>query len=283
MTKVLELFGVSTKQNRADWSQVVSAQQCPFTKKPCFKVRKSTPDIAIGTCTVDYGRDPSPVVICPNRLLEGSKVFVDCLHLLSRHEPGNDLHIVPEVSIPGGSVDYFLTSARRGRVVDFVGIEFQTLDTTGTVWPERQRFLHSIGMDVANADRESESRFGMNWKMTAKTILVQLHHKIGTFEHVNRTLVLVMQDCLLQYMQREFQFGHLESPARNGDSMHFHAYSVERRDNCFEIALASRISTDIDGLATALGLQAEASVEFEVIARALEAKMSEDTRLQIAP
>lgn len=41
MTKVLELFGVSTKQNRADWSQVVSAQQCPFTKKPCFKVRKS--------------------------------------------------------------------------------------------------------------------------------------------------------------------------------------------------------------------------------------------------
>ena len=49
------------------------------------------------------------------------------------HEPGNELHTVPEVSVPGGSVDYFLASVRDGKVKDFVGIELQTLDTTGTV------------------------------------------------------------------------------------------------------------------------------------------------------
>ncbi len=281
MTKVLELFGLSTKESREDWHRVVDEQGCPFTGKPCFKVRKSEPSVAIGTCIVNYGKSPSPIVICPNRMLERNKAFLDCLHLLSRHEPGNDLHIVPEVSIPGGSVDYVLTSVRRGKVKDFVGIEFQTLDTTGTVWPERQRFLHTVGLPVVEDDRISTKPFGMNWKMTAKTILVQLHHKVGTFEHVNRRLVLVMQDCLLQYMQREFKFGHLDNPARNGDSMHFHAYSIESSNTSLLLSLTDRISTDKDGLTSALGLKAKANVEFEAIARTLESKISRSTRLQI--
>lgn len=76
-----------------------------------------------------------------------------------------------------------MASVRDGKVRDFVGIELQTLDTTGTVWPERQRFLVSKGIKaVARADVQNTKGFGMNWKMTAKTILVQLHHKIQTFE-----------------------------------------------------------------------------------------------------
>jgi hypothetical protein len=60
---------------------------------------------------------------------------------LTVHEPGNELHIVGEINIPGGSVDYFFVSAKERKVMDFVGIEFQTLDTTGTVWPERSASL----------------------------------------------------------------------------------------------------------------------------------------------
>jgi hypothetical protein len=32
--------------------------------------------------------------------------------------------------------------------------------------------------------------FGMNWKMTAKTTLIQMHHKIKTFEHFNKNTFL---------------------------------------------------------------------------------------------
>ena len=106
------------------------------------------------------------------------------MHLLTLHEPGNELHIVPELSIPGGSIDYFLVSAKKGSVKDFVGIELQTLDTTGTVWPERQRFLKAQGMRVQKRDTDSPKPFGMNWKMTAKTTMIQLHHKVETFEHL---------------------------------------------------------------------------------------------------
>src|SRR5206468_9115463 len=130
----------------------------------CLKNRKSSPDVLIGTCTVSHGRDNLPVIICPHRLLERRQIFVDALHLLTLHEPGNELHIVPEISLPGGSVDYFVVSVSRGKVRDFVGIELQTVDTTGTVWPERQRFLDSVGIKVPKEDVECADSFGMNWK-----------------------------------------------------------------------------------------------------------------------
>jgi Restriction endonuclease NotI len=148
--KVIELFGHSTKKiQHRSWEQIIAESVCPVTQTKCFKVRKSQPDIAIGTCSVCYGVDKKGVIICPNRLLERHQVFMDCLPLLSLHEPGNEFHVVSEVSIPGGSIDYLLVSVRQGKVKDLVAVEFQTLDTTGTLWPERQRFLSEKGLVVA--------------------------------------------------------------------------------------------------------------------------------------
>jgi hypothetical protein len=218
------------------------------------------------------------VLICPTRLIDRRQIFIDCLHLLMTHEPGNELHIVSEVTVPGGSVDYFLVSVRQGKVRDFVGIELQTLDTTGTVWPERQRLLRELGVPHQDDAENSPKTFGMNWKMTAKTILVQMHHKVQTFEHINKKLVLIMQDKLLNYMTGEFNFVHLSNPPSVGDSMHFHAYRMVRQsDNSYRLLLESRLSTDAEGIARCLGLQAEARVELEVIIRSLEAKISPKT------
>ena len=116
----------------------------------------------------------------------------------------------------------------------------------------------------------------MNWKMTAKTILVQLHHKIETFEHLSRHIVLVVHDCLLEYMRENFSFGHLNQ-ARSEDSMHFHSYSLCFDDGEYQLHLAERCSTDVAGLATALGLQAQAKVELDVIFANLERKLSDQT------
>ena len=277
MSKVLELFGHSTHLPDEDWKTIVEEQHCPFLGRKCFKVRKSDPDNSIGTCNVLYGKAARPILICPARLIERRQIFTDCLHLLTTHEPGNELHIVSEVSVPGGSVDYFVVSANNNKVRDFVGVELQTLDTTGTVWPERQRLLRELGLPRADAENSTKS-FGMNWKMTAKTILVQIHHKIQTFEHVNKKLVLVVQDCLLDYMCREFNFSHLQSPAALGDSMHLHAYQVNRQDNNrYRLSLDSRLSTDTEGISICLGLQAEARVELEQIIATLEQKISVDT------
>lgn len=223
-----------------------------------------------------YGSEP--IIICPTRLIQRGQIFIDCLHLLTTHEPGNELHLVPEVTVPGGSIDYLLVSVQDGTVRDFVGIELQTLDTTGSVWPERQRLLKALGVPRGDVAENTNKPFGMNWKMTAKTILVQMHHKVQTFEHVHKKLVLVIQDRLLAYMTRDFKFDHLKNPAVMGDSMHIHSYRMARTDTGdFRLSLAARLSTDANGIGTCLGLQAEPRVELAMIIAALQAKISPAT------
>jgi len=278
MYKVVELFGVSTANQDVKWAEILKKQICPYTKKRCYKVRKSEPSISIGTCTVRYGTENVPVIICPNRLLQKRKVFMDCLHLLQLHQPGNDIHVVPEITVPGGSIDYIIASVKNGKVVDFVGVEFQTLDTTGTVWPQRQKFLKDKGFEVAEPDMTKS--YGMNWKMTAKTILIQLHHKVDTFEHLNKHLVLIIQDSFFDYMKKEFSFEGINNPALVGDSFQFHSYSVMGTVE-FSLSLKERMSTNSDGIAKCLGLNAEAKVELVSILQAIEQKLSDDTLLKI--
>lgn len=277
MTKVVELYGNPTNKSLA-WNEIISNQNCPFLSRKCLKNRKSEPDITIGTCTVSYGKQARNIIICPFRLLEHSQIFTDCIHLLTLHEPGNELRIVPEISVPGGSIDYCLASVRSGKVIDFVGMELQTLDTTGTVWPERQRFVQNHGIEVRDADIASKKGFGMNWKMTAKTILMQLHHKIQTFEHLNKHLVLIAQDCLFEYMQREFSFEHIQD-ARLGNPMHFHSYELLSETSNYRIQLRQRWSTDANGIAMCLGLQSSPKVELEAILRQIEGRLSQSTLL----
>jgi len=279
MSNVVELFGCATDNKDVDWAKAITSQNCPFIGKRCYKVRKSDPSVSIGTCTVLYGRPADPLIICPARLIEHGQIFTDCFHLLTTHEPGNELHVVREVSIPGGSVDYFLVSVKEGKVKDFVGIELQTLDTTGSVWPARQRLLKELGIARSHPGEDLDTTYGMNWKMTAKTILVQMHHKAQTFEHVNKKIVLVIQDKLLAYMTREFKFDHLNKSASQGDSVHLHAYRMGKgEDKGLHLSLATRLSTDADGIGTCLGLQAEARIELEQIIIALQSKISSATR-----
>lgn len=277
MSKVRELFGQYCSED-ANIESVLENQLCPYNNKKCFKTRKSDSETSIGTCTVNYQN--KDIIICPNRLTEKSQIFVDRLHLLTLHEPGNELYIIPEVTIPGGHVDFFLVSAKNKKVKDFVGIELQTMDTTGTVWPERQRLLDEHGIYVPKDDINNKKPFGMNWKMTAKTILVQMHHKAQTFENLNKHLVLIIQKPLYEYMRKEFSFSHIQG-VRVGDAVHFHSYDVVEEDNGLHLALDTRVSTDTNGVAECLGLNAEANVELKDIIALLESKLLDEYRLTL--
>ena len=281
MSRVRELFTFSVEREDVNWKSLLRKQQCRYSCKRCFKVRKSQNKVAIGTCTVRYSKDEKDIIICPHRLLERKQIFADCLHLLTLHQPGNELHLIPEVVIPGGSVDFFLVSTDANRKVkDFVGIELQTIDTTGTVWPERELALQDLGLKQRVPS--TLKSFGMNWKMSAKTILVQLHHKIDTFEAINKHLVLVVQDHFLGYMKQQFAFGHVNNQALIGDSMHFHSYKLKKDGVDYKLVLDNRCSTDSSGISTLLGLKADANIGLEEIAKILESRISDKTVFTIA-
>jgi Restriction endonuclease NotI len=278
-TKVAELYGLPTFRP-ADWKAVIAAEQCPFLGRKCRKNRKSDPTITIGTCAMLHGHRKRPMIICPFRLLERRHIYHDCVHLLKLHEPGNELRIVAEVPVPGGSVDYCLVSARGGKVRDFVGVELQALDTTGTVWPERQRFLKANGIKVKRTDAASDRPFGMNWKMTAKTTLGQLHHKVTTFDHLCKRFVLVLQDHLLEHLRREYAFDHIKGQ-RHGDPMQFHLYELRKEATGYRLELKERLSTDVAGTAKCLGLKADMKVELQTMLDTLEAKLPQSILLTV--
>lgn len=278
MSKISEFFGLYCGDESLNFKEAMKNQICPYTQRICTKMRKSDPDIKIGTCSVKY--QDQAVIICPFRLLEHNQIFIDCLHLLTMHEPGNELYLVPEVQIPGGHVDYFLVSAKEKKVKDFIGIELQTMDTTGTVWPERQKFLNECGIEVNVQDIQNKKTFGMNWKMTLKTILIQMHHKSETFENLNKHLVLIIQKPLFDHMRSDFNFDGIEG-VRLGDPVHIHSYNFEQNEQRMTLSLHTRVSTDSAGIANCLGLNAESKVELQDLIRILEPKLTEANRLRI--
>lgn len=280
MSSILELFATPTDDPDVDWQHVTVAKYCPFLDRTCVKIRKTTPPVIIGTCSVRHTKGgDAGLLICPHRFLDRKQIFMDCIHLLTLHEPGNELHKVPELSIPGSNVDYVLASVRQGKVVDFVGIELQALDTTGSLWRERQRFLKSKGLDVE--DDETQGTWGINWMMTAKTTLIQLLRKVETFEYLNKHFVLVLQEPLLADIQSKFSFRHIEA-AKLGDSMHFHAYSLRQGDEYqYKLNLSRRLSTDAKGVAIAMGMEASPNVELAALLARIQAKISVNTLLTV--
>lgn len=120
----------------------------------------------------------------------------------------------------------------------------------------------------------------MNWKMTLKTILVQMHHKSETFEYLNKHLVLIIQKPLYERMYSDFNFNDI-SGVRIGDPVHIHSYDFIRKNNKLNLSLDTRVSTDSAGIANCLGLKAESKMELQDIINILEPKLIDANRLLI--
>lgn len=81
MSKISEFFGLNCKDKSLDFEAAMNTQICPYTQRVCTKMRKSDPDIKIGTCSVQYQHQD--VIICPYRLLEHNQILrVTCPILL---------------------------------------------------------------------------------------------------------------------------------------------------------------------------------------------------------
>lgn len=174
MSKVNQLFGLYANGSAfPDLSEALQKQMCPYTGRKCYKTRKSAPNLAIGTCSLSFHDIEQPVLICPEPLTQGQHAFTDCLSLISSSIAGSDLYLVPNVVTGVGNIDYVLVAARNKCPIDFVAIELQSLDTTGSIWNERQSLLREHGYVADEGEARSRSA-SLNWKMTAKTILAQL-------------------------------------------------------------------------------------------------------------
>ena len=265
----LEFYGQSVEQD-ADWQEILSHEHCPFLNAKCVKVRKSDATQSIGACIVSYSN--RPLIICPFRLQQ-SAVFLNTVPLVQH---GTEFYIISQIGMPGGTVDYFLVSMNGLSITDYLGIETQSLDTTQSsgIWDART--------DLARG-RLGTNRygFGINWKMSAKTILIQMHHKAAAFEELHKKFVLVIQRDFFEYMTRVFRTAHVRE-ATDHDSVHFHIYDCIRSNNRFEITLVDRRSTDVRGIEEMLNLREHVAISESAVLEKIRAKLPSATRLRVA-
>lgn len=281
--RVNELYGLYVNGGDApDLTDALAGQVCPFTGKRCGKRRKSVDD-TIGTCSVlakdSVSGEDKPMLICPERLTEGDRIFLDCLDLIAPSIPGSDLYLIPEVGTSAGRLDYVLTAVRDGHPVDFVGLELQTLDTSGSVWPNRQRLLCDLGYMRPDADTPDadDQKYNMNWKMTGKTILTQMVQKGQLFEAFNRHLVLICQTPLYDYMEQAFNFSEVEDD-NSRNRIHFHCYDYKADRSGMRLRLGRRRSMTAEALDRIMGLESPSNAELSTINRRLEKRLRPEYR-----
>lgn len=261
-SRTVEFYGQAvTEPPTSSLKAAIAAEWCPFADRRCSKIRKSDPSQTIGSCILGHGG--APLIICPKRFLEGGLIFRECASLLG---PADSYLVVPEISMPAGSIDFFIAAKTADEITDYAAVELQSLDTTGTggIWTARE--------DAMAGHVDERYPHGINWKMSAKTILVQMLHKAPAMEILGHKLILVLQEEFLAYIEREFT-GSVFRIAADEDAVHFHSYEVVWHEHAWTLKAGRKLSTDAAGITALIGLGSkdeidDANVRTKIIAKA---------------
>lgn len=189
--RLFEFFGFDPLDTSELATRVRAARQCPFVGGTCIKVLKS--GLISGACSVKPTMS-GPVIICPNRMYAGDyAVLLDialacfgpgarlCRSSADVQRDGHDVHVfgkrwgkelrLPSRGVGGGYfVDWILALVDGDRELrEFVAIEVQTMDTTGSYEAEARSY-YAEQTAVA-------SKAGINWENVSKRILPQIIYK----------------------------------------------------------------------------------------------------------
>ena len=179
---------------------------CPFTEKRCIKATGANP---MPVCSI--WRGGRVVAICPNRLRQRS-IVDDVIKQCWSSKSAQSCAVAKEVQMQGfGNVDFVVTEMQDGLVKDFISVEAQTVDITGSY-----RIAYSAWLE--NADLEKSPSFGLNWDNVYKRYVTQLIRKGFYHHHWDTKIVALMQDEVFKYIHGKFPFlttPNINDPAAN--------------------------------------------------------------------
>lgn len=191
---LIEIFGYAADDTTESARSLWRLGGCPFTGYGCVKFNHDK-SITYGTCsaTSPYG----DLVICPNRLYAGNyavirRVAADAFgpevpfYLFNQYVARQPLsgpcvvalgaHSGREVRVGGSlSMDWVLVLLSGHQIVEYVGIEVQSIDITGNyrdAWHAYNRI--SLGSERVAIP---SSQHGLNWANVHKRLIPQLIRK----------------------------------------------------------------------------------------------------------
>lgn len=269
--RIAEWFGHSPLDTSPEAQDCRARKHCPFIDTPCTKTFSDK--TISGVCSVHAGVN-GLVPICPNRLYAENYAFLDRIAAIAfggtPHviKPG-DLHTSEatkdrvvafgkkfgsELKVPkrGGngaySVDWILAKVDgQEELLEFVAVEVQTIDTTGSYKPAVETLRQG---DHATVTSEA----GMNWENVNKRILPQLIYK----GHLLRREPLCRSGLFFVcptavYKRIEDRLGGKMLPYKNlqPGSIVFHQYALSVEGPRLGLAYVGQFATTVDQVATA--------------------------------
>lgn len=184
---LVEIFGHAPNDGTPNARKYWELKACPFVGRACTKY-DHTNTICYGTCSVtNAGQE---VVICPNRLYAnnyesirhvaddvfGKLPFMLFDEYIKKSSPSLECIVAlgqnsgKEVKLSKMSMDWVLAHIKKGKLIEYVGIEVQSIDITGN-YRDAWYAARDQKLDVP------ASGHGLNWANVHKRLMPQIIRK----------------------------------------------------------------------------------------------------------
>jgi len=222
---------------------------CPFLDIRCTKKGHSGSKIPLGYCSVKRNVPSGAIITCPNRLYGAYEIFrrpiVEAFGTTSnvrlKAEQGG-LH-------PDFMMDWVIVRTDRDMAVtDFFGVEVQTIDITGSVYPAFDAYIKGH----ATWKRKT---YGINWANVWKRLIPQVIAKAQVYKHLGKKIYVILQDSLLTYVLSR---GDLKPISASSAEIVFHTYEYNGKaddDGIRSLEFCREIRTTIENLQYAFMVQ----------------------------
>jgi hypothetical protein len=140
------------------------------------------------------------IFVCPKRFYAVDFLKEVIEHCWPGEKPSNP-RVAPEVKMAGfGNVDFVIADVRAdGEVEQFLSVELQAIDITGSVFKAYQAMR--AGQDV-----DKRPTFGFNWDNVYKRYVTQLIRKGYFHHHWKSKIVAVIPEQVYQYITGRADF-----------------------------------------------------------------------------
>jgi len=298
---IVEIFGRTL--NSPNLPVSIRSRECPFAPGLCTK--NFNDGMPSGVCTLVATQDRTPVICCPKRLYANTyevlrrvaesafgteaefggnprRTGAAKVVLIFGKGHGGELQMVYQTK--SFSVDWILAVAdRQGNLVEFVPVEVQTIDTTGSYrwqsWDIQSKHESPV---IHNYPQPPLKDSGFNWENVNKRILPQLITKGNIVRReplCRHGLYFVCPTPVFRRIRERLAGDYLSYQPQPG-AITFHNYGLQMDSDADPkpIILEGQSTTTIDQLALALTAPRdlpEAGLYGAVIQRAVNERFAE--------
>ena len=183
-----EVFGNPVRSAPGRFKNARKKYWCPFVDDKCNKQSRLI-KYPMGVCSVRYGDET--IALCPRRFLQANTVFKD---IADHHfKTTNDLVVFSEIGLSQtGTFDFVMVKHRpfSSEIEDFVVVEFQTGQTTGT-----GQLVKGLKEAIKGEDIHGRNYgFGLNLADIWKRSFTQILNKGIVLENWGHKIFWVIQE-----------------------------------------------------------------------------------------